>query len=157
MSDVNLKISNELIKGIVERKVHAEVAAALAGSHEQIISELVKNSLGVQLDYEGKPTRYSSDARFNNLIEYQIHKAMKEISGSIVQDWIEKSKEKLQKQIEASLSKQAKSISSEIMNNFINGSVSRMKYDLVVTTDSNDLQSKIRNMENKLNTITGGK
>ena len=147
MSDVNLQISDDVIKGIVTQKIHSEVATSLAANSGKIIDSIVKNALGQKVDRDGKIARYSSDAKFNSYIEYVIHKQIQAVSGEIVAEWMEKSKKRLKKEIEATLTKKAKSISSSLIDNFILSSQNNIKYHLSVLTDGDNIDRRIRKLE----------
>jgi hypothetical protein len=93
---IDFKISEGLIKPIIEAKINTAIIEAMGG-HERVIAEMVASFLNQTVNREGKASGYSSDKpRLNWLVHTMLEEAMK----TALTAFLEKKKGLLEKEFE---------------------------------------------------------
>lgn len=78
MDNVEIKISQDLIKPIIEQKIQAALVEAM-GSYPQMLEQIVKAFLTQKVDSSGKESGYSSDKpRMYHLVNTVLTNACKD-------------------------------------------------------------------------------
>ena len=93
---IDFKISEGLIKPIIESKIQTAIIEAMGG-HERMIAEMVASYMNQPVDSEGKATGYSSNrARIGWLAHKMVEDAMK----AALTEWIKSKTGLLEKEFE---------------------------------------------------------
>ncbi len=93
---IDFKISEGLIKPIIEAKINTAIAEAMGG-HERMIAEMIAGFLNQRVDHEGKDNGYSSNKpRLTWLGQKMLEEAMKKA----LTEFLEKKKGLLEKEFE---------------------------------------------------------
>lgn len=99
MGDVELKISEDVVKGIVNEKMKAAIIEAWGGK-EKILSDIIDVYMNCKVDESGKVSNYSSENKYfrrDILITRMIEKAMAEAVSQFLQERQEELKKALVK------------------------------------------------------------
>jgi hypothetical protein len=85
MSDLEIKINNDVVKGIVSEKIRLAVIESMGGCNE-MISSMVDFYLNQKVGVDGNTSRYDSDNKYTrgdllmkNLIEKSMMDALSEV------------------------------------------------------------------------------
>lgn len=107
--DVNLSISPDVIKPILEARIQAALASALSVGQEGVfIEKAIMVALQMKVDSSGKPgDGYSYTTP---LIQWLCQKAIKDAAERAVRDWAEKSMPKLQGELERQLKSRSRNL-----------------------------------------------
>jgi len=82
---VEFKISESLIKPILEAKINAAIIEAMGG-HERMIADMLTAYMGQKVDNDGKESGYSSNKpRLNWLVQKMIEEALKKAMTEFLQ------------------------------------------------------------------------
>jgi ABC-type phosphate/phosphonate transport system substrate-binding protein len=93
---IDFKISEGLIKPIIEAKISAAIVEAMGG-HERMIAEMVAGFLNQNVDNEGKVSGYSSN---KPRLSWLVHKMLEDAMKSALTAFLEKKKGILEKEFE---------------------------------------------------------
>jgi hypothetical protein len=93
---VDIKISEGLIKGIIESKVHTAIAEALSPD-KGVVERIVCAALNHKVDINGRVSSYSSDNKFP-YIETLCGTIIREAAEAAVKGWAEERHEVLEKE-----------------------------------------------------------
>lgn len=85
---VNLGISDELVKPIVDKHIKAAVTAAMGGS-DKLVEKTVDMIMNTKVNSEGKVSQYSSENRFT-LLEWILTSRIKDAVQTVVVEEINK-------------------------------------------------------------------
>jgi len=115
MSDVNLSISQEVVRPIIEAKIQAAIVAQLADSG-QLLQAVVTRVLQQKVDVNGKPDGYYD----KNLtyIQYLCESCIRQAATAAVVEAAEKMKPELQKAIVKEIQKRATGLASTMVDYF---------------------------------------
>ena len=102
LASIAVQLDQKTITETVERIVLQEIAAKL-GDPGAYFDRAVKSCVSQTVDSAGNPSRSSYDR--TTLIEYTATKAINEFAKKVVNDWMEKQQDKLEKAIVKSLEK----------------------------------------------------
>lgn len=133
MSDVNLSISQEVVKPIVETQLKAAIAQAL-GKQEDIVKSAINAILNFQVDYQGNRSKYDSDNTYNFIdihIQLAIEKALKEA----IQEWVKTNQEQIKKDFFEIL--KTKKGSQALIKAFIDGISGSLDHSITIQTHFN--------------------
>jgi len=93
---LEFKISEGLIKPIIEAKINAAIVEAMGG-HDKLVADMMTAYMNQKVDSEGKEDRYSNGKpRFEWLMNKMLTEAMK----SALESYLSTKKEMLQKEFE---------------------------------------------------------
>lgn len=151
MSQVNLSISNDVIKSIVESKIKSEVTTALASNSEKIIEKLVSNILTTKVNKNGEATS-SSYEQVGNMLDWVIQNEVKQIVIASVREWGQKSKELIAKQIDSTLKKEGKKFASKLTESVVKQMSNdyNFKFFFEGSAEENNIYDRLKNLEYKL-------
>lgn len=147
--DVNLSISNDVIKSIVEAKIRSEVLTALSGNSEKLMEQLADNVIKQKVDREGRPSNSSYDT--TNMLDWMVQKEIKIMAEKLIKEWLESQKEKLKISIKKSLDKNKDRFADDFVNSIISESKNGLAYRLSVSTPGfeDNLSKRVSNLEHK--------
>lgn len=112
MNDVNISLSNDVIKGIIQKKLESSIAAALC-TETNLLEAIVRNSLNIKVDRNGgKADYYTNDRDKMDLIEWMCQEAIKSETKNQIQLWVQSSKPKIEAEIRKQMSGQIKNIAA---------------------------------------------
>lgn len=89
-STVSVKVGEDLVAPIVEKKIQAAIMAAL-GEPEKLVEAMVSRVLHDKVDSTGKKSRYSSDNE-HDLVEVLCRQALQDAVRKAMTQWIEENK-----------------------------------------------------------------
>lgn len=104
MSDVEIKVSGEMVKGIVEAKLQAAILRELSQNPQTIIDGIVASAFNMKVDETGKVNRdswYNKHNWVKQAVEIEISRIAKE---SLVK-WVESQQEQIERAMLKELSK----------------------------------------------------
>ncbi len=118
---IDFKISEGLVRPIIESKINAAIVEAMGG-HERLIAEMVAGFLNQRTDSDGKDSGYGSNKpRLTWLVHKMLEEAMKKALG----EFLEKKKGLLEKEFEKFFA--SKSGSSKIIEAMQDGFCNALK------------------------------
>ena len=93
MDQVDIKVSPDLIQGIVERKVQTAITEALS-NEKCLVERVVTAALEMKVRQDGKVSRYSSDNKFTYL-EALCNQLIRDAAKTAIKEWAEGRKQEL--------------------------------------------------------------
>lgn len=87
---VQLKIDEGLIRGILEKRIEAEIVQAL-GNPTELIGKVVRAAMRIKVNSEGKRGSYSSDNRYD-FIEIMCERTIQQMARDSFMEWLEANK-----------------------------------------------------------------
>lgn len=90
---VNLEISKEIVKPIVEAKVNAAIIEALNG-HEQLIEAAVARVLSTKVDSKGNPDTYGYSSSIT-FMQWLCKDAITAAAREAIREWITQNRQKM--------------------------------------------------------------
>ena len=146
--EVNLSISNDVVKSIVESKIKSEVLTALSGNSERIMEQLTENIIKQKVDRDGKPTSYSDGV---NLLDWMIQKEIRELCSSAIKEWMKGQAEKLKISVKKSLEKNKDKFADQLVQSLVNETHGNLTYRLDVLTPgtSKSLNERLNILEQR--------
>ncbi len=113
-ADVEIKVSQDVVRPIIEAKIHAAMVEALGGESE-LMSRVISSVLNQKVNASGgKPDTYDRDT--STLVEYLARSAVRKVAGAAVREWIDKQKPALQKALVAQLSKKSNGLAKTMVD-----------------------------------------
>lgn len=113
MSDVNIAISNDVIKGIIQNKIAAAVAQALGANEIQVLETIIDRALSVKVDHQGNASSgYRSDIP---LLEWLCKEAVTNAAKAAVADWLKLQEPKIKAAIHKQLARNSASIAEQFV------------------------------------------
>jgi hypothetical protein len=103
MEPVSLNVSPEIIKKIVEERIHAEIVKVLDGQ-TGLVDAMVKKVLELRVDKYGKESNYSSDNKYSWL-EAMMGNVVREAAQQAMQGWAVQNKANIEKAMIRELNK----------------------------------------------------
>ena len=82
---VDIKISEGLVKGIIESKIQTAIVESLSGE-STLIEKVVAAALQAKVDASGKRSNYSSDNKFT-FLEVLCRKTLQDAAKLAIQQW----------------------------------------------------------------------
>jgi preprotein translocase subunit SecA len=92
--DVELKISKDVVKPILEAKVRAALLESLDAGYEQIVHDMLNHYMNEKVDSKGKPSDYRGDAN-RRRIDFLLNNCIEEAVKSAIVEHVQKDQEKL--------------------------------------------------------------
>lgn len=112
MSDVQLSISQEVVKPIVEAKIQAAILSALS-SEKDIIESAVEKILNVKVDSDGKTSTYSSSIPY---LQWLTNNAIQSAAKAALQQYVEDQKPKIQAALKKAISMRIDDVCAQMMS-----------------------------------------
>jgi hypothetical protein len=106
MTDVEMKISKDVIGPIVSSKIATAIAAELGGV-DALVGTIINEVLKRRVDHNGDPCLSGSYNDKGSLLEWLAKEAVRDVAAAAVRQWIEEQKPKLLKQLQAELRKRS--------------------------------------------------
>lgn len=85
MSDVELKVSQDFVKPILEQKIKMALIESMGGS-EQFVSALIESYMQIKCGADGKISQYSSDNKYT-LLDATLRTMITGAIKDAVQKW----------------------------------------------------------------------
>jgi hypothetical protein len=130
MSDVNLSISQEVVKPIIEAQIKTAIAAAL-GKQDAIIKSAIEAIMNYQVDYQGKHSQYSSDNKYN-FVEIHIQEAIQTALKEAIQEWVKENQKRIKEEFFGIL--KTRKGSSALVKAFIDGIAQSLDHSITINT-----------------------
>lgn len=132
MSDVNLSLSESVVRPIIEAKVQAAVLMALrADEPSKLLEQLVEKALMLKVDSGGKVSNYSSENKYT-LIETMANKAIQDAARSALTEWIDENKTLLQESFKRQLAKKPGAFAKAFIDGLIETSANSYRMSVTV-------------------------
>ena len=93
MSDVDIKVSKDVIKGIIEAKVQTAITEAMS-SERGVVERLVAATLDQKVDTKGQRSTYRDENK-QTYLEYLCRDVLQEGAKEAIKLWAEERKEVL--------------------------------------------------------------
>lgn len=116
MSDVNIQVSQEVVKPIIEAKIQAAVIAEL-DKMPILVKELVDRMLSTKVNSEGKPDRY--DAKMT-LLEWVVNGELRTLCTEVIKEMVKGRRDILKKEFEKTIIKNKGGLAECFLNNLAN-------------------------------------
>jgi F0F1-type ATP synthase delta subunit len=117
MSDVQLSISNEIVKPIVEAKIQAAIISELEKSAD-VIESMVSKALTDSCNEKGQKDQYSSYNKFT-FIERCCYTAVQEQAKEALKQYLENNRQKLFDAMKKQISKRVDDIACAFADSMI--------------------------------------
>lgn len=117
MSDVNLSISQEIVKPIIDAKISAAIVAAL-GDESKMIETVVGTVLGMKVNSEGKRDNYEHHNK-TTLVEHLCLKEIKAATESAIKEYFVSHGDLIKKAMKKYLDKNTGAIAQEFVKGLI--------------------------------------
>ena len=125
MSDqVDIKISEDLVRGIIETKVHAAISEALS-SKSSVVEQVVTAALTMKVDRTGKISNYSHENKFD-FLDILCRNVIQDAALAAVKKWATERQDVLEAQFQKAL--QTKKTSNRLVRACVDGLVDATKF-----------------------------
>ena len=121
---VSLKISEDMINGIVSKQIQQAIVKEL-GSTEEYMEALISAALHQKVSIDGKVSRYSSDNKYDYL-DIMLKEKIQETAKVALQEYIKENADKLKDALKKELEKTA--TKNELVKMFIGGVSKAFEY-----------------------------
>lgn len=126
METVDIKVSEGLIKPIIEEKIKLSILEGL-GEKDKIIEEVVDKILQTKVDYQGNISKYSSDNKYS-MIDSLIRKSIEDATKEAISDFIKEKTDKIKLELRRQL--QSRKGIVEFVNAYVDGMVKSSSYNI---------------------------
>jgi len=123
MSEVDIKVSEDLIRGIIETKVQTAITEALS-EESSVVENVVTAALTQKVSSTGSVSRYATDNKFSYL-DVLCKKLIREAAEAAIARWVVSRKEVLEKEFLRQL--QTKKTSSLMVRACVEGLTGAVK------------------------------
>lgn len=117
MDNVNIQISQDLIKPIIENKIKMAIIEAMGGNNE-LIAQTVDAIFKLKVDSSGNKSRYDSDNKFN-FIDVVLKQGIETACKEAIKEYIQENKDNIKQEVRRQL--QTKTGTSQFVSSFITG------------------------------------
>ena len=131
MSDVEIKVNGDMIRGIIEQKIKAALVNELAKDPVRILEGLVSATINQKVASNGEVSRYSSDNTYS-WVDVQFRNAVIDISKAVVKEWANEQKEEIAKVFTKELSKQKGNMVKAFLDSFIKNADNQYGFQITV-------------------------
>ena len=121
---VSLKISEDMINGIVSKQIQQAIVKEL-GSAEEYMEALISAALHQKVSIDGKVSRYSSDNKYDYL-DIMLKEKIQETAKVALQEYIKENADKLKDALKKELEKT--STKNELVKTFVEGASKAFEY-----------------------------
>ena len=129
-SVVNVQVGADLVKPIIEAKIQAAIASALADDRN-LVGNAVAAFLSMKVDDEGK--RNSDYYAKYTMIEYLSMEAIKKATTQAISEWIAKNNDAIIDAAKKHISKQSGTIAKSMVDAFTGAIGDKWKFSVGVT------------------------
>ena len=98
---VEIKISQDLVKPIIEKKIQAAIIEALNSQHG-LIEEVALKCVQQKVNYRGDVSQYSSDNKYD-MVEICLRDAVKQACLKAIADYVAENKKQIEAAVRAML------------------------------------------------------
>lgn len=124
MSDVQISVSQDLVKPVIEAKIKAAILQALKGDDSDVISEIVGKIINMRVNEKGTISNYDSENKYS-LVEQMMQCSIRECAREALKQMVEESKPKIIKELHSQLKKSG----NKVVKAFVSGMFDCMKSD----------------------------
>ncbi len=121
---VSLKISEDMINGIVSKQIQQAIVKEL-GSAEEYMEALISAALHQKVSQSGEISRYNSENKYDYL-DLLLKKKIQEAAKEALQEYIKENADKLKDALKKELEKTA--TKNELVKMFIEGASKAFEY-----------------------------
>ena len=125
-SKVDVKVSDDLIKPIIEANIQAAIASNFSDLQSQFIEKAVAQALTQPVDSDGKPSRYSGGIPY---IEYLCKKKVQDMAKEALENFVGKNREKIIKQFEKEMQKNSRGMGRILVDGITDCMKSSWKFE----------------------------
>lgn len=115
-SGMSLNIDDNLVRPVVEKEIEAAIVRELEKS-DQLIPKLIRSVLYQKVDYEGRPSNYSSDKN-RTYLDYTFEQAIKSATKAAINTWVENYKDEFESLLEKEIRSPKSGLSKSILEAF---------------------------------------
>ena len=112
MAKLSMELDKDSIEALLREQIQASVAVALAGSGEALVQQLVKETLDLKVDNDGKPSSWGKDTFAGYLVKQMIREAAKEA----ITDWIGENKGRIRRAVRRQMERHPDNIADAIVD-----------------------------------------
>lgn len=116
---LSLNIDNKQIEALLKTQMETQIAGVLAQHSDRLIEEIVRQTLTIRVDREGKPCSYGNTEPY---VVWASRKAIQSAVDEAIREMIEKSKP----QIKAALKRHMKAHPDKLVNAMADGVLGAM-------------------------------
>jgi 23S rRNA maturation mini-RNase III len=116
-ADVNIQVSQEVVKPIIEAKIQAAIVSELSKVSEQIIEQVVKTAINMKVDSNGNKSNSSYDT--NPYLEWLINDIVLRMTKETLSEVIEKQKPEIKKELAKAIARQKQTIADNFVGYLI--------------------------------------
>lgn len=113
MTDLDMKISGDLVREIIDAKIKTAIVSEL-GKERALISHAVDQLMSVKVNYAGKVTGSSYDDKYN-LVEALTRVAIRDAVNAAIREWVAENATALKEQVAKELQRKAKGMASAMV------------------------------------------
>ena len=136
MSDqVDIKISQDLVKPIIEAKIQQAIAEGLNSSN-QMIEAVASRILTTKVSVDGTKSRYSSDNKYTYM-EYLSQDIITTAAKAALAEWVETRKKEIKECLykQMSLKKNANILVQAVMNGLVESTKCKYRFSMNIKKD----------------------
>jgi hypothetical protein len=126
---VSMNVGAEIVKPIVEAKVHAALVEALGGKGV-LLENVIRVIINQKVDSQGRYSSYSSD---KPLIEWMAESLIKNIAQDAVKEFVSSKKDLILAEFNKQFSKKQKTIAEKMVSGIIDSTACNWGFALSVT------------------------
>lgn len=114
MPDLEMKISGDMVRGIIDAKIKAAIVSEL-GKEKELIGYAVDRLLEMKVAANGKQSTYSSENKYN-LIEGLTRAAFAEAVGAAVRGWVAERQPEIREAVARELARKSKGMAKILVD-----------------------------------------
>jgi len=133
MEDASLKIPRDIIDAVVEKQVTLAISESLHG-YPEILDKLVKQTLFMRVDDQGRPSLYSHNKTF---VEWLINQTFRDMIIRVLKEELEKHSDAIREHIASELGRKNSKMLKQLSDAIVNGVTEASKYKWMFNVDVN--------------------
>lgn len=103
-SEVVMRLDNNALENMVKEQLRVQIGAVLAGGAPQLVEKLIKETLDMKVNEEGRVSQYSSDNK-HTFLSTVCRKAIQESVAEAITEWRNDNKDKIKAAVKKHLTK----------------------------------------------------
>ena len=134
-AEVNLIVSRDVVRPIVEKKISMAIIEAL-GNQEEFIEEIIKKVLTEKVNADGKVSSYSSENP-REWFSLMCRNSIRDFAVSALKEWMETKREVIKKTMVKSLNNQTKQVVDSFVCALVESAGNEYKYGFEIVVKKN--------------------
>ena len=129
--EIQVTISQESVKQIIQAKVQAAVAEALRPNADRFVEEIVRTALLVKSSAE--EYRYANEDKKPSVLGHLIHQMIRQETQKAINEWVEENRPFLAKKLRESLRKNvgwANRLTEQLLTSLVSADTYKFKVDV---------------------------